>query len=259
MPYKILLKYKSDMKKKALSFNFPRLWNSEYPLVIERILDIVKRYNPEELYLKKAYDRLESYQEDLSKIKIQGKTSTITETITQIDDLRSRLTKCIFNLVDNYKKLGIEPYTSNAKILDLWLSKYGKGIIRDNYTSQTEKTNQLLSDKQKNIKITDALENLHLLDLVKKLEKANTDFEELFRNRTAEIAKNPSIDVKSIRAKIDDATNKLFTAIIFCKTEHEDKNYTPLINELTELLSYHRNQIKTRTNKSKEVSSEESN
>ena len=35
------------MKAKKLSFSFTRLWNSEYPVVVENILKIVEKNNPE--------------------------------------------------------------------------------------------------------------------------------------------------------------------------------------------------------------------
>ena len=44
------------MKKTKLKFTFTRLWNTEYPLFIERIVEIVSKNNPEHLGLKKAYE-----------------------------------------------------------------------------------------------------------------------------------------------------------------------------------------------------------
>ena len=71
----------------------------------------------------------------------------------------------------------------------------------------------------------------------------------MFRSRTEEIASRPNVDVKALRTKIDDAANKLFAAIEFSITEYEDRDYTPMVSQLTELLNYHKAQIKARGKK----------
>ncbi len=237
------------MKNSKLTFSFSQLWNSEYSLVIERILDIVAKHNPQDLALDRAYERVNVLRPELEKIQIQAKTSGITDTIISADDLRNKITRAVFNLVQAYNQLGFNPYAENAKILHLWLSKYTKSILKENYTSQTEKTNQLIAEMEASEAIKKALSELHLTDLLSRLKKANEDFENLFRTRTSTIASIPTVDTKSIRQQIDKEVNKLFVAINFCSNEYEDKNYTPLINELSELLNYHKSQIKARKNK----------
>lgn len=237
------------MKNSKLTFSFSQLWNSEYSLVIERILDIVAKHNPQDLALDRAYERVNVLRPELEKIQIQAKTSGITDTIISADDLRNKITRAVFNLVQAYNQLGFNPYAENAKILHLWLSKYTKSILKENYTSQTEKTNQLIAEMEASEAIKKALSELHLTDLLSRLKKANEDFENLFRTRTSTIASIPTVDTKAIRQQIDKEVNKLFVAIDFCSNEYEDKNYTPLINELSELLNYHKSQIKARKNK----------
>ena len=237
------------MKTTKLSFSFSQLWNSEYPLVVERILEIVSKHNPEELGLKKAYDRIVALNPELEKIKIQEKTSAFTDEIVRIDKLRDRITTGVFNLIYNFKRLNISPYTENAKTLDLWLSKYGKNITKENYTSQTEKTNQFISEMEGSQTIKNAVEALHLTDLLARIKQSNQEFETLFRSRTAEFSNQPTIDVKAIRQKVDKELKKLFIAIDFCANEHEEKDYKPLIEEIHKLLNYHRAQIKSRRGK----------
>lgn len=239
------------MKKGILSFGFTRLWNSEYALVIERILEIVKKHKPNTLHLDKAYQRLEALAPQLGQIQVQAKASGITNSITDTDDLRDRITIFIFKQIRNYKTLGIAPYHEAAKTLEVWAKKYNNSqLIAENYTSQTEKTTQLITEAEAEQELKTALQTLGLTEFITKLKETNTQFEQLFRNRTEEISKIPSIDVRSIRKSIDEATTKLFSAINFCKEEYEDKDYTPLINELNELLSYHKAQLKNRSKKS---------
>ncbi|MFK8281216.1 DUF6261 family protein [Capnocytophaga cynodegmi] len=237
------------MKTTKLIFSFSKLRNSEYPLVVGRILEIVSKHNLEELALKKAYDRVALLQPELEKIKIQEKTSGLTSEIAAANKLRDKITIVIFNLVNNFKQLGISPYSDNAKTLHLWLSKYGKSIVKENNTSQTEKTNQLIAEMEVDEAIKKALSALHLTDLFVRLKKANEEFERLFRSRTSEVASLPEVDAKAIRQQADKELNKLFVAIDFCASEYEDKDYKPLISELQELLNYHKTQIKARKNK----------
>lgn len=235
------------MKKETLKFSFTRLWNSEYPLMMERIVEIVNKHNPAHLHLDKTYQRLAALRPHWEQIQVQAKSSGITNQITEADDLRDRLTTFIFKQVKQYKTLGIEPYLTHAKMLDIWVKKYSLGLVTENYTSQTEKTMHLVQEAETNTDLKVGIHALGLEPFIIKLKETNTQFEQLFRNRTEEIAKIPSIDIRAIRKTTDDAVNKLFMAILFCKEEYEDLDYQPLINELQELLNYHKTQIKTRS------------
>ena len=244
------------MKKSKLSFYFSKLWNTEYPLFIERIVEIVSKNNPDHLGLKKAYDRLNALVPELKNIQTYARTSTITDSLTAVDKKRDHLMRGLIKIVAGYKFLELHHYSDSAKTLYLSLSKYGKNFSRENYTSQTEKTKQFLEETNKNAEVANAITNLNLSHIVTELKNANEEFERLFRSRTEEISSRPNVDVKALRAKIDDAANKLFAAIEFSITEYEDRDYTPLVSQLTELLTYHKAQIKAR-GKKKETASKE--
>ena len=237
------------MKKSKLSFYFSKLWNTEYPLFIERIVEIVSKNNPDHLGLKKAYDRMNALVPELKNIQTYARTSTITDSLTAVDKKRDHLMRGLIKIVAGYKFLELHHYSDSAKTLYLSLSKYGKNFSRENYTSQTEKTKQFLEETNKNPEVSNAITNLNLSHIVTELKSANEEFERLFRSRTEEISSRPNVDVKALRAKIDDAANKLFAAIEFSITEYEDRDYTPLVSQLTELLNYHKAQIKARGKK----------
>lgn len=234
------------MKKTTLSFGFSRLWNTEYPLMMARILEITKKHNPSDLHLERAVKRLEDLKPSWEQIQVQVKASGITNQITDTDDLRDRLTTFIFKQIASYKQLGIVPFLEGATVLDTWIKKFNSKMVDDNYTTQTEKTNQLLSESKSITEVASAINTLSLSFFFDRLKETNIQFEQLFRERNAEMASVPTIDIRSIRKQCDEAANKLFAAILYCKEEYEDKDYTPLINELSELLSYHKNQINAR-------------
>ena len=41
-----------------IKFRFPGLWNSEYPLVVNRLIDITGAHDPQALRLQRSFDRL---------------------------------------------------------------------------------------------------------------------------------------------------------------------------------------------------------
>lgn len=239
------------MKNKRLEFNFQRLWNSEYSLIVERIIEMVKRHNPESLQLKRPYEALAAYKDDLAKIEKQVKVSGFTAELSELDNLRDRITSYLFTQIQSLKRLEIAPYSENAKILEQFFTSYGynRNLIRENYTSQTDNTKKMLGAIAKDTAVQNAFDALHLTDLLTRLDKANTDFDTLFRTRNTELSQVPDVNIKNIRTEVDQALAKLFTAIEFCKEEYPDKDYLPLINELTELLNYHKAQIKARKGK----------
>ena len=157
------------MKKTKLKFTFTRLWNTEYPLFIERIVEIVSKNNPEHLGLKKAYDRLNALVPELKNIQTYARTSTITDSLTAVDKKRDNLIGGLTKIVAGYKLIDLPHYSDSAKALHLSLSKYSKGFSKENYTSQTEKTKQFLEETNKNPEVSNAITNLNLSNIVTEL------------------------------------------------------------------------------------------
>jgi hypothetical protein len=54
-----------------IKYKYPGLWNSEYPIVINRVIDIVGSHHPENLHLERSYERLLSFRPQLAKIEAQ--------------------------------------------------------------------------------------------------------------------------------------------------------------------------------------------
>jgi len=50
------------MSISIIKVRFQGLWNSEYPLVVNRLIDIVERYNPHSIHLGVSFDRLAAFR-----------------------------------------------------------------------------------------------------------------------------------------------------------------------------------------------------
>ena len=67
---------------------FQGLWNSEYPLVVNRLIDIVERHNPHAIHLGVSFDRLSAFRTPLSKIEIQERADSESAALSELDQKR---------------------------------------------------------------------------------------------------------------------------------------------------------------------------
>jgi hypothetical protein len=54
------------------------------------------------------------------------------------------------------------------------------------------------------------------------------------------------VDARPIRAELDKALTSFYEAFEFCSTEYEDLDYQTPANEMNELISYYKTQLKAR-------------
>jgi len=71
-----------------IKVRFQGLWNSEYPLVVNRLIDIVERYNPHSIHLGVSFDRLAAFRTALSKIDVQERADSESAALSELDQQR---------------------------------------------------------------------------------------------------------------------------------------------------------------------------
>ncbi|MDO4881292.1 MAG: DUF6261 family protein [Capnocytophaga sp.] len=249
---------KTDIHK-IVKIPFADLWNSEYSLIFSRLIGIIEHYNVEELHLEKPFAKLKSIQVDIDKIMVQRKTSNHSDTLNSLDTKRKEAIRSIIAISESWVVSSDEKVKENAKKVVEFLKKHeAKTISNSNYTSQTERINDVLSDIKQNTELNNAFTALNISPLVEQLRKVNADFEEVFMQRTKENAQIEKIDSKKIRLEADKIIRRFFQYLELYQEEYEEVNYLPLITEINELMSYYKAQLAARATRRKSKKENES-
>ncbi len=248
------------MKAKLLRFTFKALRNSEYPIFVNQIVEIVGKNNPTDLHLKKTFEKLNLSLPNLAKIKAQELSNALSNKLHDFDNERDILFNGIVAQAKTYSKINLPTIAPHALVLNKLLDKHGRDISSANYNAETKRINDFLFDYQNNSEISTAVAALNMSILFDQLTTVNIDFGKLFMQRTNEEASIEKIDTQLIRAEADNALTQLLDAIEYCSLEYDNQDYTPLTNQLNDLISYYKTQLKARTtrrNSGKDVSTEE--
>ncbi len=234
------------MKSLIQTIHFSRLWNSEHPLVVTRIAQIIESHNPVALHIAKAFEKITATLPALALVEAQEKRSEMSAEISELDNERDELVIALYMQAKNMSRLKLPTVAPHANVLKTLFDKHGHDIATANYTSETKRINDLLADIEKMPEVSNAITALNLTDLVQRLKSVNTEFEIVFMRRNSILAEHQSVDARAIRQEADNAIHFMFQAIDFCVTEYPETDYKPLIAELNELSGYYNAQIKAR-------------
>lgn len=236
---------------KLIKYNLRGLWNSEYPLVIKRIIAIVARFNPEALHLQRAYNALAAFMQQLDKIEKQEQANADSARLSELDQMRDTLFNVILNVCKHFKRTPIESVSKAALLVLNLLKKHGNDIPAANYTAETKRLYDLCAGVRKQPEVISALTSLSLLPLFELMEKANADFDTLFMSRYEKQVETERIDIRAIRIECDKAVNALWSAIEFCMEEYGESDYEGLVNAVNKFNAYYKQQLAARATRRK--------
>jgi len=247
------------MKVTIFRLQLNHLWNSEYSIFVSQLVAIFLKYQPEVLHLKKAFERVNALLPELAKVKAQELSNAISNQLVELDTERDTLINAIVAQVKTMGKLSLASIAPHVVVLNRFLDIHGRDIATANYNAETKRINDLLADYNAKPDVKAAVAALNMTILVDQLATVNTDFATLFLQRTNETAATEKVDARAIRTETDKALIDFFNAFEFCSSEFDELDYQTPANEMNDLISYYKSQLKARTtrrNAGKEVHTE---
>lgn len=248
------------MKFTLIRLPLKQLWNIEYCVFVSRSVAIMLKYKPETLHLKKAFDRVNALTPELDKIKAQELGNAISNQMADLNNERRTVIKAVMDQTKKLGKLSIAELATHVSVMNRFLDKHGRDIGDTNYTDNTGRFNNLLTDYNGNAAIKAAAVALQLSFMFDHLSAINTQFISLDAQRTSEESAVEKVDSRAIRVETDKALTDFYHAFEFCSTEYETLDYKTPGNELNELNSNFKAQLKardTRRQEGKEVHKED--
>ncbi|HZK97966.1 MAG TPA: DUF6261 family protein [Prolixibacteraceae bacterium] len=239
------------METKINRLQLKNLWNSEYTIFVNQVVGIVVKYNPEALHLQKAFEKLLNVLPNLEKVKAQELSNALSTTLQELDNDRSNLIKAIFMNAKILGRLRLISVVPNVVVLKRFLKIHGRDIATANYNSASKRTSDLLTDYESKAEVKMAVEALSLKMLFDQLNIVNTQFINLFLQRTEEESAAEKIDSRAIRTETNKILYAFFNAFEFCSSEYNETDYTTPANELNELIDFYKTQLKARATRSK--------
>ncbi len=240
------------MKTKIARPHYANLHNNEYPLAAERTISIAEKYDMQGMKLGRSFGILSSFRPRLQAMKVYIRKNKKIEAAGLLDSERDTLVKAFRGVVKAQVDVELPQVKPYCALLNELLDNHKtQTIAGDGLSTETERLNNLEKDIVAGQEIQAAITALNLQDIVARMFDANREYEALFREIIADKSVTEHIDIPVLRRECNKALGQFFDAIQYCAFEHEDIDYTGLVNEINQLNNYYRTQLKARATRRK--------
>ena len=238
-----------EIKKISLS----NLLNEEIPTMIKDVIEILDRHNLETIHLQEAYNVLVMQEPIANKMVNQSIKHHLTPELARLHQQRLSYSSLINAHVkaklniddDNIQYMAIISRTQSKRLLT-YLGQHNRDIARDNL----HRFFLALDTGEVNHK-REAFKALGVQSYIDKLRKANTQYNERYDIREADLKKSSRKNNVVIRKESLRILRHFFEDVDTKQKIYKDVDYSQLVHELNLLLTANSKRIKTRiaTNK----------
>lgn len=135
----------------------------------------------------------------LAKIKAQELSNAISNQLKELDTKRDTLIITIVAQVKTMGKLSLPSLAPSVVVLNHFLYTHGRDIASANYNAETKRLSNLLADYDAKPDVITAAEALNLTMLFDQLRMVNTQFADLFMQRTGQYTAVEKVDARATR------------------------------------------------------------
>jgi hypothetical protein len=232
-------------------FRFDGLKNAEFTLVAPHIVSIIEKHSIAEQQLQKRIDALKAFLPELDKIEAQERKWNDAKQLDEYERLRDSYVNTLIRTERTYSRVTVQGYEEASAKLTALFDKHGRDIADDRNTAETQRLYNLTEDVERSAGMLDALATFALIPVYNAMKEANIRFDELWQRRNAELSQIEHVDSKAIRSACVKAINALYDGIEYWAAESENPAWKPLIDELSRLGAYYKQQIKARVTRRK--------
>lgn len=233
------------MQLKRISLS--KVLKLELPLLINEVIRIVEKHNPESLGLRSMHKLLLKDQEQMKLLKMRASANPLTKTIKELRENECKYVGAIVSHIQFTERADIESIRSATMIAIPVVNRFLPGFRKNNESVINETTHQFLKHLDEHPEVYDALSELGLRPFVDEMRKVNMQKIELTAKRDEYILKgNTEADSKTIQKEAQNNLDIMFSTIELYNGDDDKPSFDPLIGELNILLTRYATIINTR-------------
>lgn len=237
---------------KIVQVPFSKVQKLAFPELVNTVVSIVSKHNPDAFYIRAYYNFLLEAQTLNNKLSVANRNTEESKALVLFKQKRNRVLSAIIGEAKNRKKVNLPAYTNDQTIVSLFIEGY-IGKIQSNVSKiKTERIKQMLAEMDGSSALQQAIQNVGLMDYMNELKNIQLGIDTNTAKDIEQKAARPKLqDTAAAITKMRLALRNLLGAIEFGVHAHPDVDYTPLINELNELLVKYSSEIKAKATRTK--------
>lgn len=235
----------STIKLNSLYMN--GLQNAEFGQLIVRFFE---DFNTKSLDInvdpdfKRLYEALQNQLPAYNAALDQIRASEESEQIFKLDKVRDRDIQALRDSLKPYRNAKTQTETDAYNAIRLLISEY-KGVEDDSYESETNRLNSLIGRLQSPEFYNSAL-TLGIEKFIMNLAASNTDFNQLFAQRSFKTSQKVVADVKALRKTLASDYKTMINYIAAMASVKEDTYYKDILTILNNGRNYFSNVVLSR-------------
>ncbi|MCD0456015.1 DUF6261 family protein [Chryseobacterium sp. LC2016-27] len=194
--------------------------------------------------LKRLYEALQDQLPAYNTALDQIRASEESEQIFKLDKVRDRDIQALRDSLKPYRNAKTQTETDAYNAIRLLISEY-KGVEDDSYESETNRLNSLIGRLQSPEFYNSAL-TLGIEKFIMNLAASNTDFNQLFAQRSFKISQKVVADVKALRKTLASDYKTMINYIAAMASVKEDTYYKDILTIINNGRNYFSNVVLSR-------------
>ncbi|HPS72571.1 MAG TPA: DUF6261 family protein [Bacteroidales bacterium] len=237
--------------KNLIVYPLQKLRNDEFPDVVDFTLDIVEKHNPVELKIEGFYNRLLEKRPLLEEFSEDSNLAPQKELIDSERKERWQVILAIKQHANAAEKAAIGTQSdARMKVFPL-VNNHLSDLTSKNQKVINRAVVDFLREYDDNAELIPAATLLGIDVYIDKLKTLQQSFNANIAARRKSISAKRSVKLQDIKLELVNTIGKLFSAIEVAQDENPAIDYTPLINELGELMVTYRALVKGRSTRAK--------
>lgn len=224
-----------------------RLRNGEFIAVGKDFISFIEAANPVTLALGINYASFKSTWEELDAYFMLERGSILTDDLVALDARRDDALVGIRTVALGYARHFTPATKAASERILACIDKYGSTIQNQNMLAETETLRNLIADFETDAPVTAALTTLNLMPWVAELKAANSEFNQVYLQRTQEAGEKPGDSMATKRKPAVDAYRKLIKTLDAKNTLDPTPALTSLMKNLNELIDKYNQLIANRS------------
>ena len=238
--------------KKIIQVPFSKVQKLAFPELVNTVVSIVSKHNPDACYIRSFYDFLLEAQTQNSKLSVSNRKTEESIEIQAQKKKRYTVLSAIIGQTKNLGKVNLPEHANELSTVTVFIDGFFGKIRKDVSKIKTERIKQLFTQMDGNATLSNAMQIVGLMPYLNELRDIQLNIDTKSAKNIEQNAARPKLkDTREVIAKMKLALTNLFRGIEFGVHAYPNVDYTPLINELNELLTKYRSEIKAKVTRTK--------
>lgn len=240
-----------ELKRISLS----KVLKLEIPLLLNDVIKIIEKHNPEHLHLNARLNALKEQQQLVKLLEVPRIAHPLT---AKVQLLREKELQCVGAIVSHMQfivRADIESMRDAVSVAQPIVMRFLSGLRKNNERVIDEIIHQFSKYLDQHSEVYDALSNLGLQPFVDEMRKVHAQKHVVMMERENDnLNRESKVNSRLIQKEAMNVLNSMFDTIVVLSGYKDSPNYDPLIQELNVLLTRYATIIHTRKTHNKKKS-----